>query len=85
MRYNDNEQKVYDMDIMKKLLPFIWFIVKYTWKIVSGFARLLLVAFCGYGGSPPRRPTAHQESNLDSAWDIHPKHYYDKDPPPPFS
>ena len=84
MQYYESEQKVYDMDIMKKLLPIIWFIVKFAWKIVSGIATLLLVAFCGYEGNS-RRHTAHQESNSDSAWDIHPRQYYDKDPPPPFS
>ena len=38
-----------------------------------------------FSESPPKSKSKVTNENSDDIWNIHPKHYYDRDPPPPFS
>ncbi|PCJ88311.1 MAG: hypothetical protein COA54_03335 [Thiotrichaceae bacterium] len=64
-----------------------WILIKVLWAL------LLIVGFllsC-IGNAPTRRNNQTDSSNSpicdrgDGAWDVASDHYYDKDPPPPFS
>lgn len=85
IRYNDSEQLLYDMDMLKKTLKVIWVIITFAADAVISVIDFLLLSPTEKADKRRQNSIADQEPNGDGAWDIHPKHYYDEDPPPPFS
>lgn len=61
------------------------------WLVTTAFRIVWFVItfifFAWIGESPSRSPGAgsERERSADDIWDGHPKHYYDKEPPRPFS
>lgn len=63
-----------------------WFLVRF-YSIVAFVLSVIFLVWIN-DSSPGRRGTfKNREENrtVDDMWDLHPQHYYDKDPPPPFS
>lgn len=52
--------------------------LRFSWFVIT-------TAFFAWIGRTPNRQTFDQQSATDDIWDGHPKHYYDNDPPKPFS
>ena len=61
------------------------------WTVVIGFRLIsfivIAIFFAWIRQTPRRSYLANRpiQSNSDDIWDSHPKHYYDNEPPKPFS
>lgn len=53
-------------------------VLRFSWFVIT-------TAFFAWIGRTPNRQSFDQQSAADEIWDGHPKHYYDNDPPKPFS
>ena len=75
---NSQTSKILVFRIYRLLRWLILIILKSTWFVIT-------VAFFAWIGRSPKRKPDSQQSSVDDIWDSHPKHYYDKEPPKPFS
>lgn len=81
-------EKVEHLDIkLSKYLPYrvVRFLVLAIWKIFSFLVSIVLLVWTGKHLSDERSTSLDHPEHQQSGWDLHPKHYYDNEPPPPFS
>ena len=55
------------------------------WKVAASILAIAFLFWTGRELFDDRSKTFDQPEQPPTGWDLHPKHWHDKDPPPPFS